>query len=95
MNYYMLGADFSDVISYVLLSAITTSDVLQWVYTIILICSLLCGLILKIVSAVKDHKITEDELNDIQNQLDDAKGRLKKELDDTKDNANDSNKEEK
>lgn len=81
MNYYMLGADCADVVSYVLLSAITTSDVLQWIYTIVLICSLLIGIILKVVSALKDHKITEEELEDIQHQVDDAKDQIKKELD--------------
>lgn len=70
-------ADCLDLVAYVAYTNITTTEVLNWVYTIVLIISVVFGIVLKIISAVKDKKVTKEELEDIKKEMDDACEKLK------------------
>lgn len=72
-----LISDICDIIAYVMFGQITPSEILEWVYTIVLILSVVFGIVLKIISAAKDRKITKQEQEEI-------KAEIKKELDDLK-----------
>lgn len=76
MTNKLILADGLDVLSYVLLQNISMSEVVSIVYTVVLIASVILGIVLKIVSAVKDGKITKEEASEIKKALDDAKTEL-------------------
>lgn len=78
-NAKMVIADLLDLVSGVILSQIDVSEVLDWIYTILLIASITLGLVLKISSAVKDGKITRDEAESIKKAVDEAKSEVKEE----------------
>lgn len=78
-NAKMIIADLLDLVSGVILSQIDVSEVLDWIYTILLIASITLGLVLKISSAVKDGKITRDEAESIKKAVDEAKSEVKEE----------------
>lgn len=59
------------------MAAITTEDVLRWVYLILAIISILIPLVVKLVNALKDKRLTSDEVKDIQQELEKAKEELK------------------
>lgn len=59
------------------MAAITTEEVLRWVYLILAIISILIPLVIKIINALKDKRLTEDEANDIQAELNKAIEELK------------------
>lgn len=80
MNSKLLVADSMDVISYVLLSYVTTTEVLEWLYTIMLILSLALGIGLKIASAFKDRKISKEEAEEIKKAIDEAKNTVEEEV---------------
>lgn len=84
MNNKLMLADAFDICSYVLVQNITTTDILNWIYTIILIISILLGIILKIVAALKDHKITKEEAEEIQKAVNEAKDDIKAAADNKK-----------
>lgn len=78
-NAKMIIADLLDLVSGVILSQIDVSEVLDWIYTILLIASITLGLVLKISSAVRDGKITRDEAESIKKAVDEAKSEVKEE----------------
>lgn len=71
MNKLIL-ADCFDMMSIIILENITTSEILNWVYTSLLIVSILFGIVLKIIAAIKDRKITKEEIEDIKKEVDDG-----------------------
>lgn len=75
----MVVADAMDVLGYVFLANITTTEVLNWVYTSLLIASIALGIILKLVSVFKDKKVTEKELQELKEEVDKAKKKLEEE----------------
>lgn len=81
MNNRLLIADSMDIISYILLSYVTTTEVLEWAYTILLIISLALGIGLKIAQALKDRKISKEEAEEIKKAVDEAKKRVEDEID--------------
>lgn len=78
MTNKLMLADGFDILSYVLLQNISTSEVLDWVYTSVLIISVLFGIVLKIIAAVKDRSVTKEELTEIKNEVDKAVEELNK-----------------
>lgn len=80
MNNRLLIADSMDIISYILLSYVTTTEVLEWVYTILLIISLALGISLKILSALKDRKVSKEEAEEIKRAVDEAKNEVRNEI---------------
>lgn len=78
MTNKLMLADGFDILSYVLLQNISTSEVLDWVYTSVLIISVLFGIVLKIIAAVKDRHVTKEELTEIKNEVDKAVEELNK-----------------
>lgn len=73
MNNKLIFADALDLLSYVLITYVTTTEVLNWIYTILLSASLLLGIVLKIITMVEDKKITKEELEELKTELDKAK----------------------
>lgn len=67
------------------MAAITTEEVLRWVYLILAIISILIPLIVKLVNALKDKRLTEDEADSIKAELDKAIEELKELEDKNKD----------
>lgn len=80
MSNRLVLADGLDVLSYVLLTYITTTDVLSWIYTGLLIVSLLLGIVIKVRSAIKDGKITKEEEAEIKKEIDEAGKKIKDEI---------------
>lgn len=80
MTNRLMLADGLDVLSYVLLTYITTGDVLSWIYTGLLIVSLLLGIVLKIIAAIRDGKISEEEQAEIKKEIDEAGKKIKDEI---------------
>lgn len=78
-NARLILADALDITSYVLLQTVTTEQVLNWIYTILLIISLLMGIVIKIISAVKDGRITKEEAEEIHKAVNEAKDIIKEE----------------
>ena len=70
-NYYAVGVTSAGM------AAITTEEILRWVYLILAIISILIPLIVKLVSALKDKRLTEDEAESIQEELNKAIEELK------------------
>lgn len=68
----LLIADCFDLISVLILEQITTTEVLNWVYTGLLIASIILGIVLKIISALRDRKVTKDELEEIKKEVDEG-----------------------
>lgn len=69
-NTGFLIADMFDILAYAIFLQVTTTEVLNWVYTIVLIISVLFGIVMKIWSAVRDGKITKEEQDEIKKELD-------------------------
>lgn len=88
MSNRLLIADSMDVVSYVLLSYVTTTEILEWVYTILLIISLALGIGLKIASALKDRKVSKEEAEEIKRAVDEAKNEVRSEINEKEDNDN-------
>lgn len=82
MNNRLLIADSMDVVSYILLSYVTTTEILEWVYTILLIISLALGIGIKIASALKDKRISKEEAEEIKRAVDEAKNEVISEAND-------------
>lgn len=82
MNNSLLIADSMDVVSYILLSYVTTTEILEWVYTILLIISLALGIGIKIASALKDKRISKEEAEEIKRAVDEAKNEVISEAND-------------
>lgn len=76
MNNKLIFADALDLLSYVLITYVTTTEVLNWIYTILLSASLLLGIILKIITMLEDKKITKQELEELREELEKAKQEL-------------------
>lgn len=58
------------------MAAITTDDVLRWIYLGLAIVSLLIPIVTKIIDALKDGKVTKEEAEDIKKAVDDAKDKV-------------------
>lgn len=58
------------------MAAITTDDVLRWIYLGLAIVSLLIPIVTKIIDALKDGKVTKEEADDIKKAVDDAKEKV-------------------
>lgn len=69
-------ADLCDGIAYVAVLQVTTSEVLDWVYTVVFIFSVLFGIFMKIYSALQDRKITKQEEEDIKKELQDGLSKI-------------------
>lgn len=80
MTNRLMLADGLDVLSCVLLTYITTTDVLDWIYISLLIVSLVLGIVLKIRAAIKDGKISEEEQAEIKKEIDEAGKKIKDEI---------------
>lgn len=78
---YMTVADIFDVISVLLLTAVSQNQILDIIYLVLMIISLSMGIIMKIVDAARDKKITKEELEDIKKEVDDAKDQVKNQID--------------
>lgn len=78
MNYRLMVADICDVFGGILISQIQVSEILDWVYMILLIISISFGIGLKIYSAFKDGRVTEEEAKEIKKAVDEAKEEVKK-----------------
>lgn len=63
-----LIADLCDIIAYTAFLQVTTTEILNWVYTVVLIISVLFGIGMKIYSAVRDGKITKEEAEEIRKE---------------------------
>lgn len=63
-------------ISAVGMATLTPDDILRWVYMGLAIISILIPLIVKVIEAIDDHKVTKDELNDIKNEVNKAKDEI-------------------
>lgn len=59
-------------VSAVGMATLTPDDILRWVYMGLAIISILIPLVVKLIEAFSDHKITKDELDDIKNEVDKA-----------------------
>lgn len=81
MNSRMMIADCLDLVSGVILANIQVSEVLDWIYTILLIASITLGIVLKVISAVKDGKVTKEEAEEIKKAVDEAKNKVQEEKD--------------
>lgn len=81
MNSRMMIADCLDLVSGVILANIQVSEVLDWIYTILLIASITLGIVLKVISAVKDGKVTKEEAEEIKKAVDEAKNNVQEEKD--------------
>lgn len=69
MNAKMVIADILDVCAGVILAQIQVSEVLDWIYTGLLIASIVLGIILKIRSALEDKRISSEEAKEIQEEV--------------------------
>lgn len=78
---YMTVADIFDVISVLLLTAVSQNQILDIIYLVLMIISLSMGIVMKIVDAARDKKITKEELEDIKKEVDDAKDQVKDQID--------------
>lgn len=65
-------SDACDITAFLALQATETEHVLNITYTIILICSIVLGIVLKLISALRDKKITKDEAEEIKKEIDDG-----------------------
>lgn len=65
----MILADAADIVAYVIFQNITTTEVLDWVYTIVLIASVLFGIVMKVIAAFRDKHITDQEAQEIKDEL--------------------------
>ena len=63
-------------ISAVGMATLTADDILRWLYMGLAIISILIPLIIKVIEAFSDHKVTPDELKDIKEEVDKAKENL-------------------
>lgn len=69
MNQKMLIADCLDIISGAVLTQLNIGEVLDWIYTGILIASIILSIVLKIKSVTEDKKITAKEIREIQDEV--------------------------
>lgn len=81
MNSRMMIADCLDLVSGVILANIQVSEVLDWIYTILLIASITLGIVLKVISAAKDGKVTKEDAEEIKKAVDEAKNKVQEEKD--------------
>lgn len=79
MENKMAFADVCDIITLFAIQSVTVSEVLEWIYMILFIISLTLGIVLKVVSAFKDGKFTEEEAEEIKKAVDEAKDEVEKE----------------
>lgn len=64
-----LIADVLDIVAYSCFLQVSTTEVLNWVYTIVLIASVVFGIVRKIISALQDGKITKEEQQEIEEEV--------------------------
>lgn len=64
-----LIADVLDIVAYSCFLQVSTTEVLNWVYTIVLIASVVFGIVRKIISALQDGKITKEEQKEIEEEV--------------------------
>lgn len=83
-NSKLLLADCFDLLSGLLIYNAELTDVLNWIYMILLIASLLLGIGLKIWSALKDGKLTSEEAEEIRKEIESAADKAKAEADESK-----------
>lgn len=69
MDTKFIIADACDVLAGAFLSVIDVSEVLDWIYTGLLIASILLGIFLKVYTAVKDKRVTAEEAKEIQDEI--------------------------
>lgn len=72
-------ADVCDIVALFAIQSVTVSEVLEWIYMILFIISLTLGIVLKVISAFKDGKLTEEEAKEIKKAVDEAKDEVEKE----------------
>lgn len=73
-------ADICDIVAYTMFFQVSTTEVLNWVYTIVLILSVAFGIGMKVYSAVKDGKITKQEEEEIRKELEETQKKLEEEI---------------
>lgn len=69
MDTRFIAGDACDVIAAALLSVVNVSEVLDWIYTGLLIASIVLGIVLKVTAAVKDKRVTAEEAKEIQDEI--------------------------
>lgn len=79
---YLTVADCFDALSVALLSAVTTSQVLDIIYLVLLSASLVMGIVMKLIIALRDKHLDDDEIKEIKKEVDDAAGQIKDLIDD-------------
>lgn len=79
---YLTAADCFDALSVALLSAVTTSQVLDIIYLVLLSASLVMGIVMKLIIALRDKHLDDDEIKEIKKEVDDAAGQIKDLIDD-------------
>lgn len=72
-------ADAFDAIACALVAQLSVNDILNYVYMAVLVFSIIMGIVLKIVSAVKDGKVTKQEAEDIQAEVEKALEKIEEE----------------
>lgn len=65
-----------DILAYSIFLQVTTGEVLNWIYSIVLILSVVFGIVMKIYSAFKDGKVTKEEQEEIKKELDEGLHKL-------------------
>lgn len=72
-------SDMLDILAYSIFLQVTTGEVLNWIYSIVLILSVVFGIVMKIYSAFKDGKVTKEEQEEIKKEIDEGLHKLEDE----------------
>lgn len=73
-----LIADLLDMVSFALINNGVFEETLQVIYLVLLIASMVAGLVLKIISFLRDGKLTKEEIADLKKELDESLETIKK-----------------
>lgn len=69
MDVRLIIGDACDIVAAAVLSVMNVSEVLDWIYTGLLIASIILGIVLKITGALKDRKVTAEEAKEIKEEI--------------------------
>lgn len=73
-----LIADLLDMVSFALINQGVFEETLQVIYLVLLIASMVTGLVLKIISFLRDGKLTKEEIADLKKELDESLETIRK-----------------
>lgn len=77
-------SSLGNCIAYVALTQISTTTILDWVYTIVFCISIIFSIVMSIITATKDRKITKEEAENIKKTVDDSIDKIKEFRDEKK-----------